>query len=898
MRSEYACRLAKAALARDDITVLPGVEISCEAPPSFGDCIHLLAVFPPDADAGVIERVFAGQDGLPGPTQRNGQETVRFGDLGELRDRIHKEGNGLFILAHVENPKRGHRARFISDRRKTLQTMVDGKDDLKRDLSSEYAVYLANLQPDAVELKTVADQPHYAAFTTDGKLTNLACIAPADHHSFEDYEQPDTATFLKIPRADYAAVRDALRFHATRVRLPGQATAHAAPNLVGLRLVSASGKGLFIDTTVAFSPNLTCLIGPRGSGKSTVIEGLRYVLGRNPDLAKPTFDQAPSFADLAQGVQTANLRDTRLELIYEHSDGTRVALVATYDEDEDVRTRVFSVAGDDLKVPLTAVSTDYAVSIFSWSEMEVLGRQPTLQRELVDRLLPEVGPLITRREGVTQDLTSNREQIARLVGELEAARRAESGLLGRYTQYRDAYRAINTPEVAALFEQLDTSRGRSELLANVDGELAELETGIEPLIDARIGARVGVRVAEAGSQSQAWWKANAEDKLDVAALDGTVQTSAHSAIDAVRNRRKFLAELQSAAAADVERVELDLRTKAHLDKEQELQVDQRELARERFEAANTAREAYLALLRALDEGLSQRDNLLADLASAQDDISACRARELAPLNARLDELAGERLDIAVERGQLKDRKKVVAFLNEHILTQERAGRYLHRRIAERLCQMGRPTALSAALVTGDVSALGSDLPVDRGDALTSDEAAKLLEGCSWRRRDEGADADLVDKTLVPLLELAEQGIDDTVSIRLNGRAVDGLSPGQRSSAMLPLIALAETGPLIIDQPEDNLDNAMVGDTLTRILAELKEQRQIIVSTHNPNIVVGGDAEQVVVLHAQDRHRADVEKTGSIDDKDIIAAVLAVMEGGRDAFETRSKRYGVSQPNDG
>jgi hypothetical protein len=52
MRSEYACRLAKAALARDDITVLPGVEISCQAPPSYGDCIHLLAVFPPEADSG------------------------------------------------------------------------------------------------------------------------------------------------------------------------------------------------------------------------------------------------------------------------------------------------------------------------------------------------------------------------------------------------------------------------------------------------------------------------------------------------------------------------------------------------------------------------------------------------------------------------------------------------------------------------------------------------------------------------------------------------------------------------------------------------------------------------------------------------------------------------------
>ncbi len=347
MLSDYACRLAQAAQKRDDVTVLPGVEINCEAPPSYGDCIHLLVVFPPEADAGVIERIFAGC-GLVGSSKRTGTETVRFADLRDLRDRIHGEGSGLFILAHVENPRRGHRIRFIADRGKTLRTMVEGQD-LKQDLAAEYAVYLANLQPDAVELKTVEDQRHYAAFETDGKETNVACIAPADHHSFEDYERPNSATFLKLPVADFRSMRDALLFHHTRVRLPGQITTHAAPRLVGVRLVSASGNGLFSDTTVAFSPNLTCLIGPRGSGKSTIIEGLRYVLARNPTLAERTLDVAPSFANLAQGIQAANLQDTRLELVYEDAHGTQAILQATFDPDEPVRTRVFSPAGDDLQ---------------------------------------------------------------------------------------------------------------------------------------------------------------------------------------------------------------------------------------------------------------------------------------------------------------------------------------------------------------------------------------------------------------------------------------------------------------------------------------------------------------------------------------------------------------------
>jgi hypothetical protein len=85
---------------------------------------------------------------------------------------------------------------------------------------------------------------------------------------------------------------------------------------------------------------------------------------------------------------------------------------------------------------------------------------------------------------------------------------------------------------------------------------------------------------------------------------------------------------------------------------------------------------------------------------------------------------------------------------------------------------------------------------------------------------------------------------------------------------------------------------MVGKTLTKILADLKETRQIIVTTHNANIVVGGDAEQVIVLEPVDAHSSKVEYTGSIDDHKIIDLVVAIIEGGREAFQTRHRRYHI------
>jgi ABC-type Mn2+/Zn2+ transport system ATPase subunit len=109
--------------------------------------------------------------------------------------------------------------------------------------------------------------------------------------------------------------------------------------------------------------------------------------------------------------------------------------------------------------------------------------------------------------------------------------------------------------------------------------------------------------------------------------------------------------------------------------------------------------------------------------------------------------------------------------------------------------------------------------------------------------------------------------------------------------MLPLIALAEDAPLIIDQPEDNLDNRLIGNVLVDILAALKEKRQILVATHNPNIVVSGDAEQVIVLEATSDAHGECVLSGSIDKPEVIEAVVEIMEGGKEAFLARRRRYG-------
>lgn len=119
------------------------------------------------------------------------------------------------------------------------------------------------------------------------------------------------------------------------------------------------------------------------------------------------------------------------------------------------------------------------------------------------------------------------------------------------------------------------------------------------------------------------------------------------------------------------------------------------------------------------------------------------------------------------------------------------------------------------------------------------------------------------------------------------------SAGQRSAAMLAFLLAHGEEPLVLDQPEDDLDNHLIYDLVVRQLRENKAKRQVIVVTHNPNIVVNGDAE---LVHAFDFRggQCRIVETGSLQEPAIREEVCRIMEGGREAFERRYRRLGWQQ----
>lgn len=98
-------------------------------------------------------------------------------------------------------------------------------------------------------------------------------------------------------------------------------------------------------------------------------------------------------------------------------------------------------------------------------------------------------------------------------------------------------------------------------------------------------------------------------------------------------------------------------------------------------------------------------------------------------------------------------------------------------------------------------------------------------------------------------------------------------------------------PLIIDQPEDNLDSEFIFHSLVPVLRAAKERRQIIVVTHNPNIAVLGDAELIVALKSTS-DKSTIVARGSIDDPATKKTVCTILEGAEEAFKRRAKMYGA------
>lgn len=201
----------------------------------------------------------------------------------------------------------------------------------------------------------------------------------------------------------------------------------------------------------------------------------------------------------------------------------------------------------------------------------------------------------------------------------------------------------------------------------------------------------------------------------------------------------------------------------------------------------------------------------------------------------------------------------------------------YKELAERIAETYSPQEIAILAELRDLKSVASTLEI-------SDERALRL--CDALREEAGA-------SLFTLLT------EDDVQLELmdgpDYKGIDFLSMGQRCTVVLPIILRHTERMIVLDQPEDHLDNAFVVGTLVRSIVSRSRGAQSIIATHNPNIPVLGDAALVMHLDS-DGSRCFVRSTGALNAPKIVDAITTIMEGGRDAFAKRADFYAKNLPN--
>jgi hypothetical protein len=310
------------------------------------------------------------------------------------------------------------------------------------------------------------------------------------------------------------------------------------------------------------------------------------------------------------------------------------------------------------------------------------------------------------------------------------------------------------------------------------------------------------------------------------------------------------------------------------------------------------RDGHAEVLRKLHEEGLEPDKYL-DTSKALDDLKAKEPR-LASYDETLKTLLSERDKLL---GQLAEHeRKQAEKLHDAVRAANAAtdGVVVVRPIAapdrSRIAQVitnhvsGARTQIVAAVAAADYSPRSFVAAVRGGPAE--------LEKLGIR----GAQATNLVGAGEPLLrELEEMAVGHAVEVLLDIasnsgqrelRTIGELSKGQRATALLLLLLGASTAPLVIDQPEDDLDNRFIYDGVVGHLRKLKGVRQIIASTHNANVPVLGDAELIVALEGDGQHGKPVaDGIGSLDDAAIRGHAENILEGGPAAFNARQHLYG-------
>lgn len=789
---------------KEGIMVLPGVELNVFS----GSGIHTLIVFHPDwgtkeVDGGTsIDRFLSGQFPTLPDTGTRSRDNLRD-CLAKLEDFKNPDGSKkeyFVIFAHV-------------------QSSNGLMNELEGNALGETIAQCGELWPKRVlGLQRVTNEDALKR-RWPREVPIPAFVQGSDPMGIEDIGR-EPACFLKIGELSFDAVRFALHDHIERVRgavpPPG-----SGPRLAAIRFTGGALNG----AEFPFSPEMTALIGSRGSGKSAVIECLRYGL----DLPVGEDDRYKNKlveAMLANGgeltITGSNTHGQAVEIRRPLGFNPKVYLEGkeTRLRPQDVFPDVLYFGQKDLGHRGEQGDADFFAKLSGPASPDQRAEEER-RRALVQQAVQEHQSVLRARE--KDDEFAQEEERLRHELALYQERGVEQQLQS-LTSF-DADKRSLTDFIERLREFRGELAQPSQTWRDLQAEFPRLHSEVFSSINERLGALS----TELGNLSR--------DSAAILQRMDALLTKLEAELKAIGDKERELQEQFAAIQRDINAPDLDLQ--------------QYRQKRARFEQLGKLRQAASNRTAASQQTLERAVSAALNLHELWRSQHTCEAatleerRKTIPQSLTLkSEFEGDR---EAFKTFLKTKLRGTGFREvscDRIVETFPNGIALHERRAE------IPTVLGGS---ADVQKLEQALATNLADFLT------------FR-------------------------VPPRQEILFEGTPIQELSLGKRATALLTLVMALESHPIIlIDQPEDDLDNETIFKQVVAPLLRRKTEHQFIIATHNPNLPVLGDAELVHACReeAKGTYR---HSSGSIDSQPTRHSIVKIMEGGEAAFEQRQKIY--------
>lgn len=820
---------------QSDVIVIPGVELSTAQG-------HLLCYLP---DYPKLMKFFASLDivdvGLP--TSRCQQSIL------ECLTAVNAQG-GFGILAHVDVA-----SGFEHDN--------PGGSPHKVDVICHPALA-------GIELKQATSDIHYSPADCQperiqmgrqrierlglGSRQYLARVMNSDSHALialgRNASNDKRVTRYKMDKPSFAALKIALEDADARVRIE-DLIPQAVPHVVGIAM-----EGGFLDKQVIqFSRNLNCIIGGRGTGKSTTFEGVRCLIGTDEESGK---------------VVDSEVWPDVIHFIWQDKAGQRHLLARHKDQSLE---NLDDANGGPCSFDIDCFGQGDAARISIEAQKNPLA------------LLNYLDKFVDLRAHLEEE-ESARDELLELQTAIEKAEQ-QVALIPQYKRQlqttKSALAAMQKPEVKALIELQRHLATERELRTQIATKLKHLKnstdiTAQESAADDITGLANPNSLTLGRKEFEAIVAEVNEFKTLVSNAKQKIATGASNleAIVADQTATWKVKDSEAQDRIDTKKKELEaLRITFDMSYITKLAND---------EASHNAVLKDLEVWKTnLTESRRKRQAALARRRSARDRIAMLRSSFGRTASTTLREALSDlqvSLKYVSNAYSPEATEQIVAAMGWRTNQQVRAS-YLVEDLTV--------PSLLETIQNKDIGPLTALKTKDGTQAFDNAEARDVLERLSAPTVRFGLErVALYD---VPKLQVSKQVEDGDGGRRTIQREFYKLSLGQQQSILLALMLSANSDkPLIIDQPEDNLDGEFIYSTLVPVLRRAKERRQVIIVTHNANVAVLGDAEQIIVMKANN-DRAEIVSRGSIDRSETRDAACAILEGAKEAFTRRAKMYG-------